>query len=276
MIYLTIDFEDFAHDIKRDLGVWETGPIKEKELYLAVEKIESLKESLGINGVTFFCTGLIAHKLPRLIKYIASCNNEIACHYYYHDSVQKDKNHIVHENLKKAKHYLSEASETEVCGFRAPKFDVDVTDLEFWDLINQEFKYDSSLDALVLLLNTKLSTTFDLKFIPITNTTILSKNIRIGGTYLKFMSYDKVKSAIDKSLDNNYPTQIYIHPYEVLVMGEFKLNYSELSGLPLAKKLYWIIRQNQWHGINKHSILDKLIRLGSDYKFNNVLVDELV
>ena len=31
-MYLSIDFEDFYHDLKRSLGLWETGDLKIDEL----------------------------------------------------------------------------------------------------------------------------------------------------------------------------------------------------------------------------------------------------
>ena len=64
-MYVSIDFEDFFHDLKRGLGLWETGPIKIKELWEKYNIINEFLKTYGKNNgkyATFFCTGVLAEK----------------------------------------------------------------------------------------------------------------------------------------------------------------------------------------------------------------------
>ena len=52
-MFLSIDFEDFSHDFKRELGVWDTGPLRVDALWRSYEKIDAfLKAHGGPQGKT--------------------------------------------------------------------------------------------------------------------------------------------------------------------------------------------------------------------------------
>ena len=124
-MYLSIDFEDFNHDLKRSLGVSKNGDLKVKELWNKYDNINKfLKENCEGKSkfITFFCTGIIAEKAPDLIHKISNDGHEIACHYYYHDFLINQKTSEIKKNLQKAIELLEHASNQEIKGFRAPNF----------------------------------------------------------------------------------------------------------------------------------------------------------
>ena len=146
-MYLTIDFEDFNHDLKRGLGICDSGPINYDFLWEKYQLINNIfKKSNSGEGSfgTFFCTGIIAEKEPELIKKIADDGHEIACHYYFHDVMKNQSLETVKNNLIKAKSLLEEASGKSVRGFRAPYFDIEKQNSSQYKLIEKLFDYDSS------------------------------------------------------------------------------------------------------------------------------------
>jgi hypothetical protein len=275
-VHLTIDFEDFAHDLRRDLGVWETGPIREKALWSSVEKIESFKQKKGIGGITYFCTGIIAEKCPKIIKHIADCGNEIACHYYYHDSLTIDGHQKVEYNLQKAIDVLQDVSNQKVVGFRAPKFSVDARDMKMYKILAKYFKYDSSIPSVKFYENRQELLKSGLKFFPINSIKINKTNLQLGGTFLKFIPNKILKKIIEVASAEKELIQVYLHPYEFLTDAEFAVNFGELKGLIFPKKAYWILRQNQWHTFYNDRVLSNMDSLFSDFQFGEKLCDELI
>ena len=85
--YFSVDFEDFYHDKKRQLGHLNPDTL-EKPLWKSYEKIKKICENLFSNKkITFFSTGILAQKVPDLLSNIAKDGHEIGCHYHYHDSI---------------------------------------------------------------------------------------------------------------------------------------------------------------------------------------------
>ena len=70
---------------------------------------------------------------------ISNDGHEIACHYYYHDDVYKEGINNFEENLRKAVFYLKKASNQKISGFRAPKFSVNMNNIEHYKIINKYF-----------------------------------------------------------------------------------------------------------------------------------------
>ena len=86
--YLTIDFEDFSHDLGRHLHLDPPLSMRLDALYKAYFDINNLINKIG-NGtkITFFVTGILSEKFPDLIKQISDDGHEIACHYHYHEEM---------------------------------------------------------------------------------------------------------------------------------------------------------------------------------------------
>ena len=69
--YFSVDFEDFYHDKKRQLGHSNPDAL-EKPLWKSYEKIKKICENLFSNKkITFFSTGILAKKAPDLLSNIA-------------------------------------------------------------------------------------------------------------------------------------------------------------------------------------------------------------
>ncbi len=266
-MYLSIDFEDFHHDMKRSLGLWETGPLKTKSLWEKYEKINSFLQQNGNNNgkfVTFFCTGVLAEKEPNLIRQIANDGHEIACHYYYHDLLKLDEDDHIYRMLNKAKDYLEKASDKPVIGFRAPVFAINYYSKKQYKLIEKVFEYDSSFicrnldDVDYFKKNLGLE---KLHIFPIYSKYMFGKNFRLGGTYLKMFPLIYSKIMMNSSKKVGIEPHIYLHPYEFDASKDLQVSFSDLKKLGKKKALYWTLRQNQWLNFNNRSTMSKIIHL---------------
>lgn len=92
---------------------------------------------------TFFFTGEVASYYPDLVKEIANYGHEIASHNYVHKDYNERNPEEFYRNLQKSKKTLQELSGQEVIGYRAPNSTV--SDYMIQDLVEQGFKYDSSV-----------------------------------------------------------------------------------------------------------------------------------
>ena len=273
-IYLSIDFEDFSHDFKRRLGLTKNNNINEKALWHSYEIINNFLETKLDNAkITFFCTGILATKCPDLIKKISNDGHEIACHYYYHDSVRNESLEEFERNILLAINELEKCSSNKVTGFRAPSFSIKTTDIDHYKIISKYFKYDSSLslhineeskiDNLKKLINSN-----DFKFVPIVSEKPYFglPYMRSGGSYFKLFNINLTLKIIAKNLYTKQAAQIYLHPYEFVSNLSFYVNWKDMNGLPFFLKLYWLLRQTQWHIVGNKSVTRKLEIIFTNYK----------
>ena len=87
--YFTVDFEDFHYDALRHLNMSDP-PCREKALIKSYQRIKDICiRYLDNKKITFFVTGIVARKLPSLIKQIYDDGHEIGCHYNYHEDINK-------------------------------------------------------------------------------------------------------------------------------------------------------------------------------------------
>ena len=87
--YLSIDFEDFSHDLQRVLGV-KKPKTRRDALVLSIRRIMKIvKTSPGSDRLTFFTTGQVARDHGEIIKELSDNGHEIGCHSYYHDNVHQ-------------------------------------------------------------------------------------------------------------------------------------------------------------------------------------------
>ncbi|NVO56396.1 polysaccharide deacetylase family protein [Rhodobacteraceae bacterium B1Z28] len=268
-MFLSIDFEDFSHDLKRDLGVWDTGPLRVDALWRSYEAIASFLGSHGgPNGqnVTFFCTGVVAEYAPDLVAHIAGQGHEIACHYHFHDSMDRQSTQTINEMLMRAKDKLQEAANTPVRGFRAPKFRLNRDTPEQYKLIERHFDYDSSSffeTADQCLQFSRSMSLSKLQLIPLLSSQYKGRGpqIRLGGTYLKFAPDTVARDLIAQANSSGMTPQIYLHPYEIVEPKEFWVRHRDLARLGTGKATYWAMRQNQWLRFGSTRLLGKLARL---------------
>ena len=263
-MFLSIDFEDFSHDLKRDLGLWKTGPMRIDSLWESYHEINAfLKEIGGSKGqkATFFCTGIIAEQAPDLVKKIAEDGHEIACHYYFHDEMYQQDLTTVEANLKRAKYLLETSSGSQVFGFRAPKFKIDKMNAEQYQAVQSYFAYDSSfpvqrlsdIKAFKELMNLD-----KLEILPIFRDTINGIDLKLGGSYLKVFPKIMSKKLMVNAESKGFVPHIYIHPYEVNAKQKYRVSLKELKPLGLRRSIYWSFRQHQWLSVGNISLKKKL------------------
>ena len=144
--WLSIDFEDIAHDFKREFGIPQDGSLREDALRRAYAAIETFcRTDLDGARLTFFTTGILAEKCPDIVARIAADGHEIACHYFWHDPCRLDPPELFESNLRRAIDALEAASGRKVLGFRAPRFSLKPGDRAHFAALERHLAYDSSL-----------------------------------------------------------------------------------------------------------------------------------
>jgi peptidoglycan/xylan/chitin deacetylase (PgdA/CDA1 family) len=276
--YLTVDFEDFSHDFKRRV-LYEKDPTINKEaLNKSYEYIKYLLNKLNNIKITFFCAGILAKKYPDIISKIANDGHEIACHYFYDDDVNKENIYDFEKNIKEAIFYLEKASNQKVIGFRAPRFSVNMDNVNHYKIINKYFKYDSSLNTLnknKVLEFKKINQLNNLTFFPVPTFSFLEKiKYKSGGTYFKFFPFLLTDQLLMQAVKKKIIPIVYIHPYEFENGKNFKITFNQLK-LPLLERLYWLIRQTQWLNFMNFTTSKKLFKLQKKYVISGMLKNNL-
>ena len=277
---LSIDFEDFNHDFKRSLGLWNTGPMKTDFLWEKYKLINQLfKKSNSNKGSfgTFFCTGIIAEKEPDLIKQIAKDGHEIAFHYYFHDFMRNDSLDTVEKNLNKAKNLLEEVSGKKVIGFRAPYFSIEKRNFSQYKIVEKIFEYDSSFACttkkeLVLFKNKMGLKT--LKLIPIFQKKFGILKLKLGGSFLKFPKI-YMNWMINESANQGFIPHLYMHPYEFGNSEKFRLTMKDLKTLGFKKSIYWQLRQSQWLKIRNDSLYEEIKTVVKENHLEGILANTI-
>jgi len=273
-IYLSIDFEDFSHDFKRNVLYEKDPKINKEALNKSYEYIKYLLKKLNDIKITFFCTGIVAKKYPEIISKISSDGHEIACHYLFHDDVNKENIYDFEKNIKEAILHLENASNQKVIGFRAPKFSVNMNNVNHYKIINKYFKYDSSLNTLNIKKISefkKINQLNNLTFFPIPTFSFLKKiKYKSGGTFFKFFPFMLTDQLLMQAIRKDIIPIVYIHPYEFENGKNFRIAFNQLK-LPLVKKLYWFMRQTQWLNFMNFTTSQKLFKLHKKYKIAGIL-----
>tara|TARA_B100000745_G_C20101145_1_gene376679 strand:+ start:116 stop:970 length:855 start_codon:yes stop_codon:yes gene_type:complete len=276
--YLTVDFEDFSHDFKRRV-LYEKDPTINKEaLNKSYEYIKYLLNKLNNIKITFFCAGILAKKYPDIISKIANDGHEIACHYFYDDDVNKENIYDLEKNIKEAIFYLEKASNQKVIGFRAPKFSINMDNVNHYKIINKYFKYDSSLNTLnknKILEFKKINQLNNLTFFPVPTFSFLKKiKYKSGGTFFKFFPFLLTDQLLMQAVKKEIIPIVYIHPYEFENGKNFRIAFNQLK-LPLLERLYWLIRQTQWLNFMNFTTSKKLFKLQKKYVISGMLKNNL-
>ena len=263
--YLTIDFEDFSHDLGRHLHLDPPLSMRLDALYKAYFDINNLVNKIG-NGtkITFFVTGILAEKLPDLIRQISEDGHEIACHYHYHEAMRCQDIKYVEKNLKLAIEKLENASNAKVLGFRAPYFKINKSSQEQYQLIEKLFVYDSSLsvssknalETFYLRMGLK-----KLYILPVFEDKIGPLKMKTGGTYTKIFPKSFSKTLLKKNKSACLDTILYFHPYEFSNGNDWRISLTQMSNMPKMNKYYWMMRQTQWLNVGNKSLEAKIIHL---------------
>ncbi|MHA1268880.1 MAG: polysaccharide deacetylase family protein [Candidatus Helarchaeota archaeon] len=185
-------------DLERDSGTNTLYGMK-----YGLPKILSILEKTNIRA-TFFSTGEIIEKFPKLIKDL-SIDHEIGLHGTYAHERLNNINFKLINDIKIIKNKLENLIQKPVYGFRAPFLDIDVRLLT--KLKDLGFKYDSSL-GLYRIKHFTLSKYIDKKF----EFRVLFPNI-----FFRFPFGYKIFQILYQINRENIVI-FYLHPWEAINM----------------------------------------------------------
>lgn len=279
--WLSIDFEDIAHDWKREHGIAANGPLREDALWASYAAIETfLRRDLGGVRLTFFTTGVVAAKCPGVVARIAADGHEVGCHYHFHDPARRDPPEVFEANLRRAIDSLETASGQRVLGFRAPRFSLGPADAAHFRALERHLAYDSSLGvasaAELATVRRSLGLT-SLALFPVARAVVAPglPPVSSGGSYLKLFPAAVALRAMDVAAAGGLAPMVYLHPYEFVADRSFQVAMHEMTGLPRARRLYWALRQAQWHAVGNRGATGKLRRIARAWRFGGPLRDLL-
>jgi polysaccharide deacetylase family protein (PEP-CTERM system associated) len=245
----TIDVEDYFHvsayNAVVDRNDWDTLPSRVER---NTDKIMAILDDAETNG-TFFVLGWVAQRYPELIKRIADCGHEVACHGMSHKLVYLQGREKFKEEARDPKALLEDIIGNAVIGYRAASFSI--TKASLWaldDLAELGFTYDSSIfpihhdvygipDAPTSPFNYVCSTGLNIAEFPMSTLNVFGWRIPVsGGGYFRIYPYALTKAAL-RSRENNKETSVfYAHPWEVdpdqpLFDGGFRSNFRHRTNL---------------------------------------------
>ena len=259
---ISIDFEDIYNDYLLRLNLDKNYIVREEALFKSYKVIRKiLSKYFKNNNLTFFTTGILAEKVPDLIKEIYRDGNEIACHHYYQDEVQNSSNDTFDYNLKISKSYLTKAIGDEVIGYRAPSFSINHNVENYTNIISKYFKYDSSIyfnSTDKKISSSKINALNNLKefYIYTKQINLFGKLIQIkpGGTYFRLMPKRYIRKFLDDSYKYNILPIIYLHPYDFLFSREFWIEFEKFNKINSLKKYFYFSKQIMWHSLGNNTV----------------------
>ena len=279
LCYFSIDFEDYAHDLQRTLGV-ATPRNTPDSLWRSLEMLEDFSnEHLDGGRLTFFTTGQVAREYPDMVRHIAKLGHEVACHYYEHDQIWHQDRETFRRNLELAVDVLTAASGQQIRGFRAPDFSIDERCSDWaYEELARVFDYDSSYVTEEANANKPLLFEFGdtqlyefavwrRQFLPRVNVRVM------GGSYFRLLPTPVVMRMLREAWQKGFVPHVYLHPYDILYGKEQWSRYADLGDLPFASRHYWWLRQHQWHSIGNRTAMKKLQRVYEEFTHPGPMAD---
>tara|TARA_Y100000768_G_scaffold387301_1_gene378177 strand:- start:1505 stop:2377 length:873 start_codon:yes stop_codon:yes gene_type:complete len=276
-LYISIDFEDIYNDYLKRLDHGHNYKVNEILMAKSYETIKNVvNKNFQSTQLTFFVTGILAEKIPDLIKEIKKDGNEIACHHYFQENLYDISTKKFEDDLVKSINFIEKATGELPLGYRAPNFSINKDLEKYINIISKYFLYDSSIysdctnkEQLNKLLTNKKKLFHEyfiyIKPIKIFNNTF--GRIKTGGTYFRILSKEFLKSFLIESFDKNFDPIIYLHPYDFLNEKEFWIEFKYFNKSSLFKNFLNYVRQHQWHNLGNQTV-DKKLSYLSKYFFS--------
>ncbi|MFW5891177.1 MAG: XrtA system polysaccharide deacetylase [bacterium] len=263
---LTIDVEDYfqVETFKNiiDENEWNNFELRVEN---SLKKVLNLINSFDYKA-TFFVLGWIAERFPEIIKMISAQGHEIATHGYGHELVYKQTKQEFKNDLIKSINILTEITENEILGYRAPTFSITNDSLWALDIIKElGLEYDASMSPIeahdkygIKGINPYIHTLSNgLIELPQTTIKILNKNLPVaGGGYFRLIPYWLTKMAIKKLNNNNQTAIVYLHPWE------FDPEQPKIDGISKLSQFR--------HYINLDKTETKFKKMLSDFNFTSI------
>jgi Polysaccharide deacetylase len=276
--WLSIDFEDIAHDFRREFGIPHDGSLRADALRRGYAAIEAFcRSELGGARLTFFTTGVVAERCPEVVARIAADGHEIACHYHWHDPARADPPAVFEANLRRAIAALEAASGQRVLGFRAPRFSLRATDRAHFRVLETLFAYDSSLtvgDAAEAAGLAAATGTRRLALLPVMRRKVVPglPPLRSGGAYLKYFPAAVTVRTLRLAEAAGLAPLLYLHPYEFMADRSFAFPLSGTGLAPRRKLLLWA-RQTHCHVVGNAGVPAKLRRIAAEVEIAGPMRD---
>ncbi len=239
---LSVDVEEyfqceaFARCVRR-----EDWPRLERRAKPFLERLAGLLERYH-SRATFFVLGWTVPYLAPLLRQLAQCGHEIACHGDAHEHLGRLTAQGLREDLRRARMRIEDALGVSPRGYRAPTFSV--TRATAWALdvlIEQAFEYDASIFPIrhdrygvpgapvepfwaIAPSGRRI-----LEFPPLT---VRVGRLRIpvgGGGYLRLLPGAVVRRSVAARQDRGEAAMLYVHPWE-LDPGQPRLPAPLLTG----------------------------------------------
>ena len=225
---MTVDVEDYYHvSAFADVIDRQHWSGKQSRVVANTTKLLDLFEQKNTRA-TFFILGWVAEREPSLIREIAACGHEIACHGYSHQLVYRQNPQEFRQETEKSKSILEDIVQTSVTGYRAASYSI--TNESWWALdilCELGFRYDSSVfpvrhdrygvpDACETphLLETEKGNS--LVEFPLTVARFFKLRIPVaGGGYFRILPYALTRAGLKQANDQGQPFVFYLHPWEV-------------------------------------------------------------
>jgi polysaccharide deacetylase family protein (PEP-CTERM system associated) len=220
-VNLSFDIEDFYMSSTFDDIIlrddWDTLP---DNIIYGLDKILNYLYENNIKA-TFFFLGYVAERNPYLVEKVFNFGHEIASHGYNHLLVNNMSDIEFYNDLNRSKKILESIIGTEIIGYRAPTFSLDLFQFSKLKILEDlGFKYDSSLFPLSSKRNGNeyfgndiFKLTNNLFELPLSVSKISKFKFPIGGGYFRLYPYFISKYLIERTISKN-TTHIYLHPWE--------------------------------------------------------------
>tara|TARA_B100001057_G_scaffold352971_1_gene354723 strand:+ start:3063 stop:3920 length:858 start_codon:yes stop_codon:yes gene_type:complete len=266
-LYISIDFEDIYNDYLKRLFGQTNYIVKEKFLhdsYIIIKNI--INNNFKEKNLTFFTTGILGEKIPDLINQISKDGNEIGCHHYFQEDLDKTDLLTFERDLDKSQNLLRIASNSNVVGYRAPNFSINTNINTFLKIIFKYFDYDSSIFAKSKRkIRTEILKDNKKEFFIYTKKKYLL-NIKPGGTYFRIFNSKVILNLLDNTFRDSFVPLIYLHPYDFLHSKEFWIELDKFKDLNIIKRYYSFLKQTQWHYLGNLSVEKKIKDLSKYYE----------
>jgi polysaccharide deacetylase family protein (PEP-CTERM system associated) len=212
-----------ATSIHRDS--WDA---RESRVVANTQRLLAIFEQSGVKG-TFFVLGWVAKRYSQLIRDIAACGHEVACHGLSHRLVYQQSPKEFHEETLCSKKLLEDITGTAVVGYRAASYSIVSESLWALDILAElGFAYDSSIFPVrhdrygipgAERVPHRMSTPGGASIVewPLATANIFGCRLPVaGGGYFRLLPYWVSRwglASINRS--ESKPFIFYLHPWEI-------------------------------------------------------------
>lgn len=226
---LTVDVEDYfqvaAFSREIDPGTWDRYTLR------VVDNTQRLLDLFAEHGVhaTFFVLGWVAEHCPGLVRRIAECGHEVACHGFSHQLIYGQTPEVFREETVRSKSCLEDQAQRPVLGYRAASYSITRRSCWALDILaDLGFSYDSSIFPVrhdrygipgsprwPYRLTT--SSGGSLTEFPPSTVSLLGYRLPVsGGGYFRLYPYWITRAALSHiNRSEGQPCMFYLHPWEI-------------------------------------------------------------